>query len=92
MIMVWANCGHNTKYMDAAVGSSMYGVLMIETTIIRELIPISTRRTARSPQRRDARFKAGRAVEWEFSALPLSIPKCSAYPLGDDRLAEGLRV
>jgi hypothetical protein len=35
MIMVWANCGHNTKYMDAA----MYGVLMIETTIIRELIP-----------------------------------------------------
>jgi endo-1,4-beta-xylanase len=57
MIMVWANCGHNTKYMDAAVGSSMYGVLMIETTIIRELIPHidATYRTIAS--------KEGRAVQ-----------------------------
>jgi pimeloyl-ACP methyl ester carboxylesterase len=57
MIMVWANCGHNTKYMDAAAGSSMYGVLMIETTIIRELIPHidATYRTIAS--------KEGRAVQ-----------------------------
>jgi enterochelin esterase-like enzyme len=57
IIMVWANCGHNTKYMDAAVGSSMYGVLMIETTIIRELIPHidATYRTIAS--------KEGRAVQ-----------------------------
>jgi endo-1,4-beta-xylanase len=57
MIMVWANCGHNTKYMDAAVGSSMYGVLMIETTIIHELIPHidATYRTIAS--------KEGRAVQ-----------------------------
>jgi enterochelin esterase-like enzyme len=54
MIMVWANCGHNAKYMDAAVGSSMYGVLMVETTIIGELIPHidATYRTIASPQGR----------------------------------------
>lgn len=39
MLMVWANGGQNSKYMDAAVGSPMYGVEMVETTIIRELIP-----------------------------------------------------
>jgi endo-1,4-beta-xylanase len=43
--------------MDAAVGSSMYGVLMIETTIIHELIPHidATYRTIAS--------KEGRAVQ-----------------------------
>jgi hypothetical protein len=59
--------------MDAAVGSSMYGVLMIETTIIRELIPHidATYRTIAS--------KEGRAVQGgSGGGLPLSIPKCSA--------------
>ncbi len=54
MIMVWANGAQNSKYMDAAVGSPMYGVEMVETTIIRELIPHidATYRTIASRQGR----------------------------------------
>ena len=57
MIMVFGNFGHNAKYMDAAVGSPMYGVLMVETTFIAELIPHidATYRTIAS--------KEGRAVQ-----------------------------
>jgi len=54
MIMVWANGAHNSKYMDAAVGSPMYGLEMVETTVIGELIPHidSTYRTIASRQGR----------------------------------------
>ncbi len=57
MILVFGNFGHNAKYMDAAVGSPMYGVLMVETTFIGELIPHidATYRTIAS--------KEGRAVK-----------------------------
>jgi enterochelin esterase-like enzyme len=57
MIMVFGNFGHNAKYMDAAPGSPMYGVLMVETTFIGELIPHidATYRTIAS--------KEGRAVQ-----------------------------
>jgi enterochelin esterase-like enzyme len=57
MILVFGNFGHNAKYMDAAVGSPMYGVLMVETTFIGELIPHidATYRTIAS--------KEGRAVQ-----------------------------
>jgi enterochelin esterase-like enzyme len=54
MIMVWANGAQNSKYMDAAMGSLMYGVEMVETTIIGELIPHidATYRTIASRQGR----------------------------------------
>ena len=39
LIMVWVNGAHNSKYMDAAVGSPMYDVEMVETSVISELIP-----------------------------------------------------
>ena len=57
MLMVWLNAGRNSKYMDAAPGSPMYGVVMAETTIIHELIPHidATYRTVAS--------KEGRAIQ-----------------------------
>jgi endo-1,4-beta-xylanase len=39
VIHVFPNGGRNSKYMDASAGSPMDGVEMVETTIIRELIP-----------------------------------------------------
>ena len=38
-IVVTVNGGLNSKYMDAAPGSPMFGVYMVESTIIKELIP-----------------------------------------------------
>jgi len=57
MLMVILNAGRNSKYMDAAPGSPMYGVVMAETTIIHELIPHidATYRTIAS--------KEGRAIQ-----------------------------
>lgn len=57
MLLVWLNAGRNSKYMDAAPGSPMYGVVMAETTIIHELIPHidATYRTVAS--------KEGRAIQ-----------------------------
>ena len=39
LIWILPNGGRNTKYMDAVPGANMYGVEMVETTIIYELIP-----------------------------------------------------
>jgi S-formylglutathione hydrolase FrmB len=39
VIIVFVNGGRNSKYMDAAVGSRMHGVVMAESTIVNELIP-----------------------------------------------------
>ena len=57
MLFVWLNAGRNSKYMDAAPGSRMYGIVMAETTIIHELIPHidATYRTIAS--------KEGRAIQ-----------------------------
>ena len=57
MLIVWLNAGRNSKYMDAVLGSPMYGVVMAETTIIHELIPHidATYRTIAS--------KEGRAIQ-----------------------------
>jgi S-formylglutathione hydrolase FrmB len=38
VIMVFVNGGRNSKYMDAVEGSPMYGLVMVESTIINELI------------------------------------------------------
>jgi S-formylglutathione hydrolase FrmB len=57
MIIVFANGGKNSKYMDPLAGSKLYGVWMAEYTIIHELIPTI-----------DARYrtiagKQGRAIQ-----------------------------
>ena len=61
MIMVFGNFGHNAKYMDAAPGSPMYGVLMVETTFIHELIPHidATYRTIASKEGRSVQGGSG---------------------------------
>lgn len=58
MIVVFPNGGKNSKYLDAAPGSSMHGVMMIETMIVRELAPY-IERVYRADARREARFVEG---------------------------------
>lgn len=39
VIIVFVNGGQNSKYRDAVPGSRMYGIEMVESTIINELVP-----------------------------------------------------
>ena len=54
MIMVFANGGRNSKYMDAQPGTPAYGSYMVESTIVKELIPAidANFRTIGTPQAR----------------------------------------
>jgi enterochelin esterase-like enzyme len=74
MLIVWLNAGRNSKYMDAAPGSPMYGVVMVETTIIHELIPHidATYRTIAS--------KEGRAIQGGSSGGMGSLRLAFKYP------------
>jgi enterochelin esterase-like enzyme len=74
MFIVWLNAGRNSKYMDAAPGSPMYGVVMVETTIIHELIPHidATYRTIAS--------KEGRAIQGGSSGGMGSLRLAFKYP------------
>jgi enterochelin esterase-like enzyme len=56
-IIVFVNGGRNSKYMDAVGGSPMHGVLMVESTIINELIPHIDTNYRTSPT------KGGRAIQ-----------------------------
>jgi S-formylglutathione hydrolase FrmB len=63
-IIVFVNGGSNSKYMDAVGGSPMHGVVMVESTIINELIPHIDTTYRTSPT------KGGRAIQgWSMGGM-----------------------